>query len=132
MTYMLDTNTCIFMMKHDPKVLGRFHAARSKGVAVSSITLAELEFGVAKSKSKERNRNALLAFSTLVDILPFDTSATAAYGQIRAALEQSGTPIGTLDTLIGAHARSLNMALVTNNTREFSRITGLIIEDWLI
>jgi tRNA(fMet)-specific endonuclease VapC len=131
MTYLLDTNICIFMMKQIPGVAERFRCAQSGGIAVSAITLAELEFGVSNSKSYERNRNALLAFSTLVEILPFDIPASTEYGKIRAALEKAGTPIGALDTLIAAHAKSLNLTLVTNNTREFQRVEGLSLEDWL-
>ena len=130
MTYLLDTNTCIFVMKQIPSVVKRFRFAQSKGIAISSITLAELEFGVSNSKAYERNRNALLAFSTLVEILLFDVPASAEYGRIRTALEKGGTPIGALDTLIAAHAKSLNLTLVTNNIREFQRIDGLFIEDW--
>ena len=131
MTYLLDTNTCIFMMKHIPNVVERFRCAQSSGIAISSITLAELEFGVSNSHAYERNRNALLAFSTLLDILPFDIPASAEYGKIRAILEKAGTPIGSLDTLIAAHAKSRNLTLATNNTREFQRVKGLSIEDWL-
>ena len=131
MKYMLDTNTCIFIMKHTPGAVARFRSALSDGVAISSITLAELEFGVYNSKAYERNRDALLAFSTLVEILPFDNPASSEYGRIRAALERVGTPIGALDTLIAAHAKSLDITLVTNNTREFSRIDALKIEDWV-
>ena len=131
MTYLLDTNTCIFMMKQMPSVVERFSSARSGGIAISSITLAELEFGVFNSKAYERNRNALLAFSTLVEILLFDVLASAEYGRVRAALEKAGTPIGALDTLIAAHAKSLNLTLVTNNIREFQRVEGLFLEDWV-
>jgi tRNA(fMet)-specific endonuclease VapC len=119
------------MMKQTPGVVERFRRAQNRGIAISSITLAELEFGVSNSKSYERNRNVLLAFSTLVEILPFDVSASAEYGRIRAALEHAGKPIGALDTLIAAHAKSLNLTLVTNNIREFQRVGGLVIEDWL-
>ncbi|MCL2197672.1 MAG: type II toxin-antitoxin system VapC family toxin [Defluviitaleaceae bacterium] len=129
MKYMLDTNTCIFIMKKTQTVVEQFRLFQSSGVAISSITLAELEFGVAKSKAHERNRNTLLAFSTLVSILPFDTAASAEYGYIRADLEKMGTPIGVLDTLIAAHAKSLGLMLVTNNTR---RVDGLMVEDWLL
>ena len=131
MTYLLDTNTCIFMMKQTPGVVERFRYAQNEGIAISSITLAELEFGVSNSKAYERNRNALLAFSTLVEMLPFDVLASAEYGRIRTALEKAGTPIGALDTLIAAHAKSLNLTLVSNNIREFRRIRGLSLEDWL-
>jgi len=131
MTYLLDTNTCIFIMKKIPDVMEQFRYAQSSGVAISSITLAELEFGVSKSQAYERNRNTLLAFSTLVDIQLFDIFASAEYGKIRAALEKRGTPIGILDTLIAAHAKSLNLTLVTNNVREFQRVEGLAIKDWM-
>ena len=131
MTYLLDTNTCIFMMKQMPGVIRRFRSAQSRGIAISSITLAELEFGVSNSKAYERNRNALLAFSTLVEILLFDALASAEYGRVRTGLEKAGTPIGALYTLIAAHAKSLNLTLVTNNIREFRRIRGLSLEDWL-
>ena len=107
MTYLLDTNTCIFMMKQMPSVLERFRSAQSGGIAISSITLAELEFGVSNSKAYERNRNTLLAFATLVEILLFDVLASAEYGRVRTALEKAGTPIGALDTLIAAHANRL-------------------------
>ena len=132
MTYMLDTNICIFMMKQTPGVVKHFQTERNRGIAISSITLAELEFGVSKSRAFERNQNALLAFSTLVDILPFDIPACAQYGRIRAALEKTGIPIGALDMLIAAHAKSLKLTLVTNNIREFSRVEGLSVEDWLV
>ena len=132
MTYMLDTNSCIFIMKKIPVIVERFRSAQNAGagVVISSITHAELEFGVSKSKAYERNRNTLIAFSTLINILPFDTRVSAEYGSIRATLENKGTPIGVLDTLIAAHAKSLNLILITNNTREFQRVDGLSIEDW--
>jgi tRNA(fMet)-specific endonuclease VapC len=119
------------MMKQTPNVMTRFRAAQDDGIAISSITLAELEYGVANSRAYERNRNALLAFSTLVDILPFDIPASAEYGRVRAALTKKGTPIGALDTLIAAHAKSRSLTLVTNNTREFWRVDELSIEDWV-
>ena len=117
-------------MKQIPGVVERFRSAQSGGIAISSITLAELEFGVFNSKAHERNRKALLAFSTLVEILLFDVLASVEYGRVRAALQKAGTPIGALDTLIAAHAKSLNLTLVTNNIREFQRIEGLFLEDW--
>ena len=130
MTYLLDTNTCIFIMKKTPGVVERFQSAQDEGIAISSITLAELEFGVSKSKAQQRNRNALFAFSMIVDVLMFDIPASAVYGRVRAGLEKAGTPIGALDTLIAAHAKSLNLTLVTNNIREFRRVEGLSIVDW--
>jgi tRNA(fMet)-specific endonuclease VapC len=118
------------MMKQISNVVGRFRSAHGDGIAISSITLAELEFGVSNSKAYERNRNALFAFATLIDVLPFDIPASSEYGKVRASLEKKGTPIGALDTLIAAHAKSLDLTLVTNNTHEFRRVSGLSIEDW--
>jgi tRNA(fMet)-specific endonuclease VapC len=131
MKFMLDTNTCIFIMKKNEDVLARFYNERSAGVCISSITLSELEYGVEKSAAVLRNRTNLLAFSTLVDILPFDDSAAQCYGHIRAVLEKKGTPIGSLDMLIAAHALSHDLVLVTNNTREFQRVDGLSVVDWV-
>jgi len=131
MKYMLDTNTCIFIMKKTPYVVNRFKLHQVYGVAISSVTLAELEFGVFKSQAYERNRKTLLAFSALVSVLPFEATASREYGYIRAKLEKKGTPIGTLDTMIAAHAKSQDLVLVTNNTREFQRVENLILEDWL-
>jgi tRNA(fMet)-specific endonuclease VapC len=130
MRYMLDTNICVFMLKQDVGVLRRFQAAVSEGVCISAITLAELEYGVSKSARKEHNTSALAAFLALVDVLPFDGTATSEYGQIRATLEREGNVIGSLDMLIAAHAKSANLTLVTNNTREFKRVDGLRLEDW--
>ncbi|MDR3239942.1 MAG: type II toxin-antitoxin system VapC family toxin [Clostridiales bacterium] len=130
MSYMLDTNICVFMLNQEPGVLHRFQAAMSDGVCISVITLAELEYGVSKSARKEHNTSALAAFLALVDVLPFDIPATGEYGQIRATLARAGHVIGSLDMLIAAHAKSENLTLVTNNTREFKRVDGLRLEDW--
>jgi tRNA(fMet)-specific endonuclease VapC len=131
MKFMLDTNICIFIMKKNETVLKRFFAEIRHGVCISSITLSELEYGVEKSTAAARNRANLLAFSTLADIMPFDSFAAHCYGEIRTALEKKGTPIGSLDMLIAAHAKSLGLTLVTNNTKEFARVEGIRLEDWL-
>lgn len=129
--YMLDTNICIFAIKKRPeKVLAHLQAHRPSEICISSITYAELCHGVEKSQAKDRNLLALTLFLSSISILPFDGSAAQEYGKVRAALEQQGTPIGPLDSLIAAHAKSLGMILVTNNTREFRRVEGLNIEDW--
>jgi tRNA(fMet)-specific endonuclease VapC len=101
------------------------------GVGISSIVLSELEYGVAKSAATQRNRERLNALCALLTILPYDTPATEEYGQIRSDLERSGQVIGSLDMLIAAHAKSLDLTLVTNNSGEFSRVAGLSIEDWM-
>jgi tRNA(fMet)-specific endonuclease VapC len=131
MKFMLDTNTCIFIMKKNDTVCRRFFAESSRGVCISAITLSELEYGVEKSAAVARNQANLLAFSTLVDILPFENVAAHCYGEIRTALEKKGTPSGSLDMLIAAHAKSLGLTLVTDNTKEFVRVDGLKLEDWL-
>ena len=129
--YMLDTNICIFAIKKRPvTILANLQAHKPSDICISSITYAELCHGVEKSQARDRNRLALTMFLSNISIIPFDESAAMEYGRVRAALEQDGTPIGPLDTQIAAHAKSLSMTLVTNNTREFERVKGLMIEDW--
>jgi tRNA(fMet)-specific endonuclease VapC len=131
MIYLLDTNICIYIIKKKPvNVLERFKELSLGSVGVSTITLAELEYGIRKSASPEKNLEALNQFLVPLDILSFDYEATIAYGKIRAELEKKGTPIGPLDTLIAAHALSLNLTLVTNNEKEFNRIVALKVENW--
>lgn len=131
MRYMLDTNTCIHAIKHRPaELLAALRAHESAGLGVSSITVAELEFGVAKSASA-RNAAALKQFLEPLAVADFDRVAAARYGPLRAALEAAGTPIGPLDTQIAAHALALEVTLVSNNTREFSRVPGLKLVDWV-
>lgn len=100
-------------------------------VAVSSITVAELEYGADKSSRPEQNRNALLAFLSPLEILAFDEMAVLHYGEIRAYLEKTGKIIGAMDVLIAAYARSISLTLVTNNTKEFSRVPNLRLENWV-
>jgi len=133
MKYMFDTNMCIFLMQDEPNVLSAFSAKKKDGIAISTITLAELEFGVNNSKSSaamDRNRTKLISFLTLVDVLEFDSKAAAEYGKIFAILTKNGNRIGLLDTQIAAHAKSARLITVTNNHKEFGRIDGLILEDW--
>ncbi len=131
MDYLLDTNICIYIIKRRPdKVLQKFEVLSLGSVAVSSITLAELHYGIMKSSDPEKNQGALDKFLTPLEIIDFDYFATLEYGKIRAELEKNGTPIGPLDTLIAAHAKSLNLTLVTNNEKEFQRIPELKIENW--
>lgn len=131
MRYMLDTNICIYMIrKRSPHALSRLTACVPGSVAVSSITVAELQFGVSKSQYPAQNQQALDMFLIPLQIADFDYQAASAYGQIRAALESLGQPIGALDMLIAAHALSLDALLITNNVFEFSRVPGLALEDW--
>ena len=132
MKVMLDTNTCIAIIKRKPpQVLRRFTAYKVGDIGISWVTLAELEFGVAKSRHLEENRAALDEFVLPLEIANFDREAARVYGQLRATLEKKGTPIGSLDMMIGAHALVLGATLATNNIREFSRIKGLSVVDWL-
>jgi tRNA(fMet)-specific endonuclease VapC len=129
--FLLDTNICIYIINQRPQaVFDRFVGLRMGDVAISSITGAELMFGIEKSGSM-RNRDALEKFLAPLEILPFDEAAMRAYGGLRASLARHGTPIGALDPLIGAHALSLGLTLVSNNLREFERVPGLRLENWV-
>jgi tRNA(fMet)-specific endonuclease VapC len=128
--WMLDTNICIHLMRRRaPELIGQFEA-RANQIYISSITLAELSFGVMRSSQKAREEGRMAELLALVDVLPFGAAAAARYGQVRADLERRGQPIGALDTLIAAHALAEGMTLVTNNRREFDRVTALAVEDW--
>jgi tRNA(fMet)-specific endonuclease VapC len=131
MKVLLDTNICIYVIKQQPaSVLKHFIEFQIGDIGISSITLSELQYGVAKSAHREKNAKALDEFITPLEIVSFDEQAAYVYGNIRAALEKAGTPIGSMDMLIAAHAVSLEVPLVTNNTREFVRISDLTIFDW--
>jgi tRNA(fMet)-specific endonuclease VapC len=131
MRFMLDTNICIYAIKHrPPEVLAALRAHAAAGLGLSSITVAELTFGVAKSGSL-RNQRALAQFLEPLEIADFDRRAADVYGPLRAALEGAGTPIGPLDTQLAAHAMALGVTLVTHNTREFARVPGLRLDDWV-
>jgi tRNA(fMet)-specific endonuclease VapC len=128
---LLDTNICIHVINaRPPAVLARFRQHQMGEIGLCSVVAAELAYGVAKSGSA-RNREALEMFLAPLLILPFDEAALWVYGDLRAELERKGTPIGALDTLIAAHALSQQSTLVTNNTREFARVRGLSLENWL-
>jgi len=131
--FMLDTNMCIFIIKKKyEKVLQQLSKNRKKGLCISSITLAEMEFGIenAEQEYKARNRIALMEFLTIMEIKYFEENAAKEYGILKKELKDKKCLIGPFDMLIGAHARSLKMTLVTNNTREFERIPNLKLEDW--
>lgn len=130
MKYMLDTNMCIYAQKQNANVIAKIKENFENGLAISSITLAELEYGVQASNAPEKNYIALVKFLSIVDILPFDSNAAQEYGIIRADLRRKGSPIGNMDMLIAAHARSEELCVVTHNTREFERVENLKIEDW--
>ncbi|MFW6308641.1 MAG: type II toxin-antitoxin system tRNA(fMet)-specific endonuclease VapC [bacterium] len=131
MKYMLDTNICIYIIKEKPlKVLEKFHSLNIGDICISVITFSELEYGVQKSKYKEKNKTALTNFLAPIEILPFNQKAALKYGKIRTELEKQGEIIGAYDLMIGAHALAENLTLITNNENEFKRISELYIKNW--
>jgi tRNA(fMet)-specific endonuclease VapC len=132
MKYLLDTNICIALIRQKPaKLLSHLTSTEPGEVGISSVTLAELFYGVEKSTQPEKNRAALQQFLLPLELADFDGAAAQAYGQVRVGLEQDGKVIGSMDILIAAHALSLNAILVTNNIKEFGRVPGLRLEDWI-
>lgn len=131
MRLLLDTNLCIAIMNRDERIRARLERTVPSQLRMSAITLAELRFGIARSGSARRAAANLKVLQSRVATVPFDDAATLEYGALRSHLEARGTPIGPLDTLIAAHALSLRWVLVTHNTREFLRVPGLKVQDWL-
>jgi len=130
MNFLIDTNICIYIMnKRPPEVILKFKNKEVGQIAISSITVSELQYGVSKSKYREQNLKRLEEFLTPFQILPYDEHASKFYGEIRSQLENKGTIIGSLDLLIAAHALSQNLVLVTNNEKEFKRIPYLKVEN---
>jgi tRNA(fMet)-specific endonuclease VapC len=131
MKYLLDTNILIFLMKKGNKKLLKNIAKQEYGsIAISSITLAELEFGAANSSNPELNRSVFLGVLSAMNVLSFDDNCAFEYGIIRARLKKKGIPIGPLDMLIAATAVAHKLIMITNNMREFTRIDGLHVQDW--
>lgn len=131
MRYLLDTNICIYVINQRPsEVLAQFLAHEDEGIAISVISASELYFGVRKTGS-QRNLRALETFLSPLAVMDFDLEAARVYGEIRATLERKGVPIGPFDTQIAAHALALGLTLVTNNEREFARVPGLKVENWV-
>jgi tRNA(fMet)-specific endonuclease VapC len=129
--YMLDTNICIYIIRDKPiKVLKKLRTFDFTDIVISAITHSELEYGVAKSSRRKDNQAALNKFLSSLEIIPYDDKAAAVYGQIRSHLEKKGAIVGAMDMLIGAHAQSIPVTLVTNNLKEFKRIPGLRVENW--
>jgi tRNA(fMet)-specific endonuclease VapC len=132
MKLMLDTNTCIALIKRKPAhALQQFSKYQIGDIGISAVTLAELRYGVSQSQHQAKNNAALEEFILPLEVASFDEEATVSYGVLRAALEKKGTPIGPLDTMIAAHALSLGVTLITNNTREFNRVPKLKVLDWI-
>ncbi|MGY4659965.1 tRNA(fMet)-specific endonuclease VapC [Pseudomonas sp. NFPP07] len=129
--YMLDTNICIFTIKNKPEKVREAFNRQHGRLCISSVTLMELIYGAEKSAAPERNLSVIEGFVARLEVLAYDYEAAIHSGQLRAELARAGTPIGPYDQLIAGHARSQGLVLVTNNVREFERVPGLRIEDWL-
>ena len=132
MRYLLDTNICIYLIKkHPPEVLERFRQHSPQDVAISTITLFELQYGVEKSQYRQRSEDALAKFLLPLNLIDLDRSSAIEAATIRAQLEEKGMLIGPYDLLIAGLARSRGMTLITNNTKEFERVVGLYLENWV-
>jgi tRNA(fMet)-specific endonuclease VapC len=131
LAYMLDTNICIYVMKRYPQELREKFNALAEQLCISSVTLGELCYGAEKSARRTENLMAIEHFVARLEVLAFGDKAAAHYGQLRAELERAGTPCGPHDMQIGGHARSEGLILVTNNMREFSRMPGVRVENWV-
>lgn len=128
--YLLDTNICIYTIKHRPDQVRAAFNRHHGQMAISTITLMELIYGAEKSAAPERNLAVIEGFAARLDVLPYDRLAAIHSGQIRAELANQGQPIGPYDQMIAGHARSQGLIVVTNNSREFCRVAGLRLEDW--
>jgi tRNA(fMet)-specific endonuclease VapC len=132
MKYVLDTNICIALIRQKPdKLIKRLTSHKPGDVGISTITVAELVHGAQKSNQTDQNMAALDQFLLSLEVADFDQGAAVIYGQLRSHLEKQGTLIGSMDMLIAAHGLSLEAVLVTNNTREFTRVPNLKVEDWM-
>ena len=128
---MLDTNTCIFTIKHKPAAVRASFTRHHGQMCISTVTLMELIYGAEKSANPVQNLAVIEGFAARLDVLDYNHDAAAHTGQIRAELARLGTPIGAYDSMIAGHARSRGLIVVTNNRREFSRVPGLRVEDWI-
>jgi tRNA(fMet)-specific endonuclease VapC len=130
--YLLDTNICIYLIKkHPPEVLARFQQIQLKQLYISTVTLFELYYGIEKNNSQQRNLAALKNFIAPLTVVDFTLDAAIRAAKIRSDLQKQGMPIGAYDIQIAAIALSGNMTLLTNNTREFERVNGLKLENWV-
>ncbi|WP_085725532.1 tRNA(fMet)-specific endonuclease VapC [Pseudomonas sp. R37(2017)] len=129
--YMLDTNICIFTIKNKPQVVREAFNRHNGQLCISSVTLMELIYGAEKSAAPEKNLAVIEGFAARLEVLPFDNEAAAHSAMIRSELAKAGTPIGPYDQMIAGHARSRGFIVVTNNLREFERVPGLRVEDWV-
>jgi tRNA(fMet)-specific endonuclease VapC len=129
--FMLDTNICIFTIKNKPQIVREAFNLHDGQLSISAITLMELIYGAEKSATPEKNLAVIEGFTARLEVFPFDNEAAAHTGMIRSELAKAGTPIGPYDQMIAGHARSRGLIVVTNNLREFERVPGLRVEDWV-
>ena len=129
--YMLDTNICIFTIKNKPQVVREAFNRHHGQLAISTVTLMELIYGAEKSAAPERNLAIVEGFAARLDVLDYDIQGAAHTAQLRAELAKAGTPTGPYDRMMAGHARARGLTLVTNNLREFQRVPGLRVEDWV-
>ena len=129
--YMLDTNIIIYIIKNKPEKVRKTFKIHYGQICISAVTLMELIYGAEKSANPERNLRDIEGLSARLDVLPYDDDAATHTGQLRAELAKAGRPIGPYDQMIAGHARSLGLILITNNIREFKRVPGLRVENWV-
>ena len=130
--YLLDTNICIYIIKKKPvSALKTLKKKLKKDIYISSITIAELEYGIAKSQFPEKNKIALIEFLSIFNLLPFDDNDAVNFGIIKTDLEKKGKIIGPMDMLLASQAKTKQLILVTNNLKEFQRVEGLMVENWV-
>ncbi len=129
--FLLDTNICIYAIKRRPgSVLGKIQSNYGKGIYISSLSIAELEFGVVNSRYPDKNRIALIEFLSIFDYLYYDDEDAIQYGQLKSVLRKQGNIIGPIDLLLASQALAKKLILVTNNTKEFNRVPKLSVNDW--
>ena len=129
LSFLLDTDTVSYILRGQGPAASRLTEHKPSEVCISALTLAELRFGAERRRPKRLHR-IIDVFIASVEVAPFDAACGAAFGRVQAALEAKGTPIGTLDTLIASHAIALNLTLVTNNSKHFSKVRGLRAVNW--
>jgi len=130
--YLLDTNICIYIQRQKPvEVLSRFQKLKAGDAVISVITWGELLYGAEKSQRRKKALQVLEEFKTFIDVLPMPENAGKTYGAIRASLESKGKPIGNNDLWIAAHAKAAALTVVTSNDREFKRVPGLKVQNWV-
>lgn len=129
--YLLDTNTVIYTMRNRPQQVKKHFQRQAGRICISTVTLGELVFGAEHSQQTERNLADIEALTSRLEILPFDSAAAYHFGQIRSTLYSVGRPMGPYDMMIAGHARAHGLTLVTNNVKEFKRVPGLLLENWI-